>query len=98
MPLIQEQKFKRKDFEKTAEVMSLKLNNEDQALVRKAQLILNQPKMSTAFKQLAYIGAEVVFSDKMGKVLKIVSENKRKNKRLGILDVEAEIDAKVSQN
>lgn len=98
MAMIQQQKFKRKELEKSAEVMSLKLNAEEIDLIRKAQSILKQPKRSTALKQLVYIGANVVFDDKMGNVLKIVLDNDRKNTRLGIMDIEAEIDAKVSQN
>lgn len=96
--MIQEEKFKRKDEKKTAEVISLKLNAGELALLRKAQGILRQAKRGTALKQLIYIGAEVVFSDKMGYVLNIVLENERKNERLGIMDVEAEISAKVTQN
>ena len=91
MPIVQEQKFKRKDEEKTAEVLSIKLNRDEQVLLRKAQRILKQPKKGTAFKQLMYIGAEVVFDDKMGSVLKVVLENDRKNQRLGIIDVDEEI-------
>ena len=98
MPIIQEEKFKRKDFEKTAEVMSIKLNKDEQLLLIKAQSVLRQPKRSTAFKQLLYIGAKVVFEDKMGEVLQIVLDNERKNIRLGIVDVDAEIKAKVMQN
>lgn len=98
MPLIQEVKFKRKDEKKTAETISIKLNPGELALLRKAQMVLRQPKRSTALKQLVYIGAEVVFSDKMGYVLNIVLENERKNERLGIMDVQTEINTKVSQN
>lgn len=97
MTLIQQEKFRRKDEEKTAEVMSIKLNHIEQQELTKAMQILKQPKRGTALKQLARIGAEVVFSDKMGSVLNIVLENNRKNERMGIIDVESEIDAKVIQ-
>lgn len=96
MPLIQREKFRRKDEDIKDVVISLKLNKDEQALLNKAQRILRQPKLGTALKQLVYIGAEVVFSDKMGSVLRVVLENERKNERLGIIDVEAEIDAKVA--
>ena len=98
MPIIQEEKFKRKDEKKTGEKISLNMNQEELALIRKSQSILRQPKRSTALKQLVYIGANVVFSDKMGDVLKIVLDNERKNARLGIIDVDGEIDAKVTAN
>lgn len=95
MPLIQEVKFKRKDEEKTGNWINLRLNEKEAALIKQAQEILRQPKRSTAAKQLLFIGANVVFDDKMGNVLQIVLDNDRKNIRLGIIDVKAGIDANV---
>ena len=98
MPLIQEEKFKRKDFEKTAEVMSIKLNREEMKLLRKAQIILKQTKRGTAVKQLILIASKVLFDDKMGEIIKIVLDNERKNLRLNISDIEEILDAKVMIN
>jgi len=48
------------------------------------KIILNQSKDSTAYKQLVAIGSNVLHDTSTGKVINIVFENKRKNKRLGI--------------
>lgn len=92
MPIIQEVKFKRKNESLTGNKISLNINEEEAQLIRRAQSILRQPKRSTALKQLMYIGANVVFEDKMGNVLEIVLNNVRKNDRLGIIDTDLEIN------
>jgi hypothetical protein len=92
VPLIQEEKFRKKDETPTGRKISLNINDEEAKLIRRAQSILRQPKRSTALKQLVYIGANVVFEDKMGNVLEIVLNNVRKNDRLGIVDVDLEIN------
>lgn len=96
MPFIQEQKFKRKGYEITADVTSIKFNEEERARILECQYRLQQTKPSTAIKQLIEIGSKVVMDTEVGKLLEIVLENIRKNERLGIVDVKTEIDAKVA--
>lgn len=67
-------------------VISLKLNPEEQAQLIKDKNLLQQTKDGTAIKQLMQIGSKVIHDDKMGQFMQIVLENKRKNKRLGIVD------------
>ena len=82
---------------KTSEVLTVKLNKEENDTIKQCALILQQPKRSTALKQLASIGAKVLLNDKIGIILQVILENKRKNKRMGIIDIETELSAKVSQ-
>jgi len=89
MPIIQETKFKRKDYDKTAEVIGLKINDEYRDLIDRCKDALEQPKDATVIKQLMQIGAKVVLDEKIAHIMSIVFENKRKNKRLGIIEFEA---------
>lgn len=50
--------------------------------------LLEQNKDSTAIKQLMEIANFVIHDNFFGKMLKIVLENKRKNKRLGVIEFE----------
>ncbi|GEM_PF-5189578 len=86
MVLVQEEKFKRKDYEKTSEVISLKLNPEERELLNKCKLVLEQEKDGTAIKQMVYVGAKVILEDKISYILGTIFANKRKNKRLGIAE------------
>lgn len=85
MPIIQEQKFKRKDFKKSGDVVTLWLNDEERAMLENAKNILEQEKDGTAIKQLAYIGAKLLGSDQMTYILETIYSNKRKNKRMGVV-------------
>ena len=88
MPFIQEKKFQQKDYIKNDEVISLKFNQEYQDLVKRCQMVLEQPKRGTAIKQMLLIGAKVLLDDKMTEILSIIYSNKRKYKRLGIIEFE----------
>lgn len=67
-------------------VMSLKLNPEDQALLKKCQEVIQQSKDGTAIKTLLRIGAKVVLDEKMGYILREIFKNKKNNKRNNIFD------------
>lgn len=71
------------------DVFSIKVNQKDKELLLACMDVLEQPKHSTAVKQLMYLGAKVVAKDETKELLAMVFENKRKNKRLGY-DVEYE--------
>jgi len=89
MPLMQEQgTFQRKDEEISADVITVKINAEERAMLEEMKKILEQDKDSTALKQLATMGAKVLLSPEIGYILQTVFANKRKNRRLGIVQYE----------
>lgn len=69
------------------EVLRVHLNEQDRITLDLGKEILEQPKDSTALKQLAYIGYLHLNGVVLKDLVKIVIENKRKNKRTGY-DVE----------
>ena len=85
MPMIQEQKFRRKDEYKTRDIVPVPF---DKSFTREQlendKLLLQQTKDATAIKQLAKIGSIVLHEKKTAKILDIIMNNKRKNKRLGV--------------
>ena len=64
------------------------LNKEDREMLNKAKILLQQSKDSTALKILAWIGAKTLGDEKTAYILEMVMSNKRKNKRLNIVDFE----------
>ena len=65
------------------------LNLEERKLLDKCKEIIEQPKDSTAIKQLAWIGATNLLDDKkISIILSLLFKNKRNNKRVGIVDFE----------
>lgn len=72
-------------------VMSLKLNDTEKDWLMKGAKTLRQAKLSTAIKQLAYIGyTKVVLDKETNNILDFIFENSRRNDRMGIVDVEQE--------
>ena len=94
MPIIQREKFRQKDINKTKDVLGIDMGNFREKLTS-CQYVLQQPKPSTAAKQLMEIGAKVILDSETGKFIEIVLDNIRKNERLGIISVKEEIKAKV---
>lgn len=88
MPLIQEEKFRRKGDEKTADIVTVWLNKEERAVLESSKYILEQLKDGTAIKQLMIIGAKQLGTEQMTYILATIYSNKRKNKRLGIAEYE----------
>jgi hypothetical protein len=76
------------DESKRLDTFTIRLNAEERELLNKCKLLIEQEKDSTALKQLAFIGAKVIHEEKTAYTLGIVFANKRKNKRLGIIDFE----------
>lgn len=73
---------------KRLDTFTLWLNSEERVMLEDAKKILEQPKDSTAIKQLASIGAKLIGREEITFILREVYSNKRKNKRLGIVDYE----------
>jgi hypothetical protein len=77
----------RKD-EKT-ETFTIRINKEEREMLNQAKKILQQEKDGTILKQLAEIGYLYVTQDqKTAKLLEFIFNNKRRNQRLGIIEVE----------
>lgn len=66
------------------DVISVKLNDDWKRVIAELEEGLEQPKHSTIIKQaLAIAHAKVLNDPQTSKILEIIFENKRKNKRLG---------------
>lgn len=74
--------------EKRRDTFTVAVNEEERELLEKMKIVLEQPKDSTALKSLAWIGAKTLQEDKINYILGTVYANKRKNKRLGIIEYE----------
>jgi hypothetical protein len=74
---------------KSSETVNLKINPQERAWLDNMKKVLEQSKDSTAIKQLALIGSKVLLEEKTAYILGVVFDNKRKNKRLGIIEYEA---------
>ena len=76
--------------EKKVDSFAVKLSKDgsERELLEKAKKLLEQTKDSTALKQLAWIGAEVILDKKIRRLIDNVTNNRRRNKRLGIIDFE----------
>lgn len=74
---------------KRQDVVSIKLNKEEREWLEKQKVELQQEKDATVFKQLASIGSEVIHDTPAGTYFKTVLGNLRRNKRIGIVEVEA---------
>lgn len=72
-------------------VFTISLNLEEQADLLKDMEVLRQVKDSTALKQLWKVGRAVLHDQKTGQILRAILDNDRKNKRIGIQDVRAEL-------
>jgi len=88
---LEKEKFRLYGDSKKQDVVSLKLNERERAELEKDKFALQQEKDATAIKQLMTIGRKVIHGTPEGKFFKIVLDNIRKNKRLGIDEVEAKI-------
>lgn len=74
--------------EKKIDTFTVKLNAEERQLLDRMKHRIEQPKDSTALKQLAWYGTKVILGDSTGYLLDTCFKNRTKNKRLGIdLDV-----------
>jgi len=66
-------------------VVPVSLNLEELRRLDTDSLFLGQEKPSTALKQLAEIGSFVLHDEKIRGILKILTNNKRKNWRSGVI-------------
>jgi hypothetical protein len=77
------------------EIFPLSLNAQEIEWLKEDMKALQQSKPSTALKQMWKICRFVIHDSEMGKIAKMLSNNIRRNVRIGINDVEPELDANV---
>lgn len=86
MTLEIDQPFTKQHEKKKVDTFTIRFNPEERKKHEENKKILHQPKDSTALKQLAEIGENVIHDPKMRAYLEIILENQRKNKERGIVD------------
>lgn len=64
-------------------IITVRLNEAEYRELMRAEKVLEQPKDSTALKQLAEIGQVVIHDDKLGAIMKVILKNRYKNRRTG---------------
>lgn len=85
---IKKEPFVRYNLDKQVDSFSVRLNVEERKQLEEDKKLLEQPKDSTCLKQLAWLGSKVLHDDLTGNILALVFKNKRKNKRMGIVEFE----------
>lgn len=87
-PFVNYQLDEERTDEKT-ETFTIRINAEERQMLNNAKRILQQEKDTTVLKQLAVIGyLDVTQDKKTSKILEFLFNNKRRNQRLGIIEVE----------
>ena len=86
-PFVRYKLDEQKDLEK-GKNFTIRLNEAEYSKLQQDKAVLNQPKDSTAIKQLAELGRLVLHDELNAQIRKTLFINKRNNKRLGILDFE----------
>ena len=80
-------KLEEERIKEDSKVYTIRLNKSERSDIAEAMKLLRQPKRGTTIKQLVKIGlSNVLHDEKTRAFLGIVSENSRKNERMGILD------------
>jgi len=81
--------FRRYNLEKKTDTFTCRLNDEERKLFNLAKNRIEQPKDSTAMKQLAWIGIKKVLHDPAAAyMIETLFKNRSKNERLGITEFE----------
>ncbi len=67
-------------------ILTLRVNNEELQQIIAAGKFLEQKKLSTTIKQLAFIGLNVIQDKKINRILQVLFKNKRNNRIQGFSD------------
>lgn len=78
-------------------IFTLSLNLGEYRQLQEDMRVLGQPKDSTCLKQLWQLGRNVLHDNQTGLLIRTILGNDTRNKRIGIVDVEAEMSANVTQ-
>lgn len=84
--------------EEKGEIITVRLNKEERELLDIDKKALQQPKDSTAIKQMIDIARFVLHQSEMGKISRLLLANVRRNVRIGINEYEGEFSTNVKQN
>ncbi len=68
------------------ENITISMNKQQRVDLEEDKKVLEQPKDSTAYKQVYNLGRIVLHDDKIGHILKEIIGNRNRNKRLGIVE------------
>ena len=71
-----------------SKVIPVRLNTEERQRLNESKRVLQQSKDSTALKMLADIGYIVLHDQLTGKIITAIFDNKRRNERSGVGEVE----------
>lgn len=85
---LEKKPFTRYDENSKRETFTIRLSDEERILLKSFKPILQQEKEGTILKQLAWIGAKVLQRDETFEALNTLKHNIRRNKRLGLLEIE----------
>lgn len=80
------QPFIKQNLEESQDIITVRLNPEERDLLNKCKKILEQPKDSTAIKQMMMLSSYVIHDNLTSNILGVVFANKRRNKRTGIIE------------
>jgi len=85
---ITQEPFMSYNFKAKKNTFTVKLNKEERTLLDSMKRRIEQPKDSTALKQLAWYGAKVLLGDSTAYLLDTCFKNRKKNKRIGIEEID----------
>lgn len=78
-------------------IFTLSLNLDEYAQLQEDKRVLEQAKDSTAIKQLWQLGRNVLHDQQTGLIIRSILRNRKNNRRAGIMDIESELPANVTQ-
>jgi hypothetical protein len=83
--MIEKEPFRKYSLKDREKIHTFRITETEEEWFIPARKFIQQPKISTAMKQLAEIGASIVLHDKKThRILDIIMNNDRRNKRIGI--------------
>ena len=83
---LEQEAFRPYHLNKRVDSFTVRLNDEERERLEEDKKIIEQKKDSTAIKQLALIGSNVIREQKTASILGVLFKNKRNNKRIGVAD------------
>jgi hypothetical protein len=90
---IKKKPFVKYDLDDAKSHLTMRLTDEEKEWILPAKRFIKQPKTSTAIKQLAKIGYALVLQrPEIATVLETVTENLRRNSRIGITETDYKME------
>jgi hypothetical protein len=85
---IEKAPFRRYHENKKVDSFTVRLNKEEREELERCKVLIEQPKDSTALKQLARLGAKVLHRPEVKYLVENLFKNRAKNKRTGLTEFE----------